>query len=446
MTQVDRRCRRSRPPGARLRRAPGVASCSAWLGLVPFFLFAFAVLCPADRLPRPRQLPGRRPGQLTLQNYAEPARAEIIRARSCTSIEISLVTAIAGGIFGFLLAYAVILGGLPRFLRTAAHDLLRRRLELRRRPARPGLHLHARPARARDTSLLQDTSDRPLRATGFKLYTKLGLELVYLYFQFPLMVLIIAPAIDGLKREWREAAENMGATPAPVLAPRRPADPHAVDPRHDDPAVRQRVRRPGHGLPADRRRSIPSSTLVIGAQISGDVLHNPGLGYAMAMGMVVIMAVSIALYTSSSAAPSGGCGMTGPAAIGLARPSALEAIGRAQRRARGGVSGGRIVSWVVFILGVAVLLRCRWSRRSLFSLRPKPFGPAYANVLRRPAVLRQPALLVRRRHRSRSSSASLLIVPDRLLGPAARCRACGPSSSSSRCCRSSSRRSSSSSG
>ena len=35
------------------------------------------------------------------------------------SIEISLVTAIAGGIFGFLLAYAVILGGLPRFLRTA---------------------------------------------------------------------------------------------------------------------------------------------------------------------------------------------------------------------------------------------------------------------------------------------------------------------------------------
>jgi putative spermidine/putrescine transport system permease protein len=37
--------------------------------------------------------------------------------------------------------------------------------------------------------------------------------------------------------------------------------------------------------------------IVIGAQIRGDVLHNPGLGYAMAMGMVAIMAVSIALYT-----------------------------------------------------------------------------------------------------------------------------------------------------
>jgi putative spermidine/putrescine transport system permease protein len=38
-------------------------------------------------------------------------------------------------------------------------------------------------------------------------------------------------------------------------------------------------------------------TIQIGAQIRGDVLHNPGLGYAMAMGMVIIMAVSLALYS-----------------------------------------------------------------------------------------------------------------------------------------------------
>ncbi|HET9222855.1 MAG TPA: acriflavin resistance protein, partial [Roseiflexaceae bacterium] len=38
-------------------------------------------------------------------------------------------------------------------------------------------------------------------------------------------------------------------------------------------------------------------TIVIGAQIRGDVLNNPGLGYALALGMVVIMALSIALYT-----------------------------------------------------------------------------------------------------------------------------------------------------
>ena len=77
------------------------------------------------------------------------------------------------------------------------------------------------------TTFLLGPRLRPVRGAGLQLYRKFGLELVYLYFQFPLMVLIIAPAIDGLKREWREAAENMGATPSeywrrvalPILMP-----------------------------------------------------------------------------------------------------------------------------------------------------------------------------------------------------------------------------------
>ena len=42
---------------------------------------------------------------------------------------------------------------------------------------------------------------------------------------------------------------------------------------------------------------IPLVPLLIGNQISGDVLHNPGLGYALTMGMVVIMASLIVVYT-----------------------------------------------------------------------------------------------------------------------------------------------------
>jgi putative spermidine/putrescine transport system permease protein len=38
-------------------------------------------------------------------------------------------------------------------------------------------------------------------------------------------------------------------------------------------------------------------TIVIGAQIRGDVLNNPGLGYALALGMVVVMAICISGYT-----------------------------------------------------------------------------------------------------------------------------------------------------
>jgi len=38
-------------------------------------------------------------------------------------------------------------------------------------------------------------------------------------------------------------------------------------------------------------------TIQIGAQMRGDVLRNPNLGYAMALGMVVVMAVTILGYS-----------------------------------------------------------------------------------------------------------------------------------------------------
>jgi putative spermidine/putrescine transport system permease protein len=62
---------------------------------------------------------------------------------------------------------------------------------------------------------------------GFSLYKFWGVAFVYMYFQIPLMVLIITPAFAGLKESWREAASNLGASSwrywrhvgLPVLAP-----------------------------------------------------------------------------------------------------------------------------------------------------------------------------------------------------------------------------------
>lgn len=62
---------------------------------------------------------------------------------------------------------------------------------------------------------------------GWDLYSFWGLALVYLYFLIPLMVLTITPALEGLRSQWREAAQNNGATTAqywrhvalPVLLP-----------------------------------------------------------------------------------------------------------------------------------------------------------------------------------------------------------------------------------
>ena len=47
---------------------------------------------------------------------------------------------------------------------------------------------------------------------GFAIFSRRGVELVYLYFQIPLMILVIAPAIDGLRAEWSEASSNLGAS------------------------------------------------------------------------------------------------------------------------------------------------------------------------------------------------------------------------------------------
>ncbi len=62
---------------------------------------------------------------------------------------------------------------------------------------------------------------------GWSLYSFWGLVIVYLYFLIPLMVLTVTPALEGLRVQWREAAQNNGATNAqywrhvalPVLAP-----------------------------------------------------------------------------------------------------------------------------------------------------------------------------------------------------------------------------------
>src|ERR1019366_124698 len=61
------------------------------------------------------------------------------------------------------------------------------------------------------TYWLQDLGIK-LTSIGFNLYTFSGVLVVYMYFQLPLMVLVITPALGGLRASWREEAENMGAS------------------------------------------------------------------------------------------------------------------------------------------------------------------------------------------------------------------------------------------
>ncbi len=270
------------------RRGPGWA----WLGVVPFLLFSSAFMF----LPIVFLVVGSfqdAQGQLTVKNYADLSTDTIVTAYA-NSLEISIVTAIGGGLFGFLLAYSVILGGLPRFLRTALMTFSGVASNFAGVPLALAFIFTLGQA-ALLTAFLK-SAGVDIYGAGFSLYTKIGLELVYMYFQFPLMVLIIAPALDGLKREWREASENVGASSGqywryvalPILAPS---------------LLGTVILLFGNAFGAQATAfqltggTIGLVTIIIGAQIRGDVLHNPGLGYAMAMGMVVIMGISIALYS-----------------------------------------------------------------------------------------------------------------------------------------------------
>ena len=269
---------------------PGRRFSWAWLGLVPFLAFAIAFLI----IPTFYLVNGsfhNEAGQTTLQNYADLSQPTVVEAFRA-SIEISLVTAIIGGVFGFLLAYAVIRGGLPRFLGAGLITFSGVASNFAGIPLALAFTFTL-GAQGLVTLMLKSVGV-DLVHSDFTIYSKLGLEIAYLYFQFPLMVLIMAPAIEGLKPEWREASENMGASNAQYWR-------HVALPILMPSLLGTVILLFGNAFGAQATAyqltgEINIVTLLITRQINGDVLNNINLGYAVAMGMIGIMGVTILAY------------------------------------------------------------------------------------------------------------------------------------------------------
>ncbi len=263
-----------------------------WIGVLPFFLFAFLFIF----LPSMALLMGAfrdNDGNLTLVNFVGLLDPSIVSAYWVT-IRISLATAVGGGLLGFLMAYGVTVGGLPAWVRNALMTFSGVASNFAGVPlafafiatlGRTGLV----------TVLLKTFFGISLYDQGFNLYSFWGLTFTYMYFQFPLMVLVITPALDGLKRDWREAAENLGASNSlywrkvalPILTPS---------------ILGAMILLFGNAFGAYATALsltggfINLITIVIGSQIKGDILYNPGLGYALAVGMVLVMAVMMTIY------------------------------------------------------------------------------------------------------------------------------------------------------
>ena len=132
-------------------------------------------------------------------------------------------------------------------------------------------------------------------SVGFNILSFWGLTLTYLFFQIPLMILIITPALDGLKREWREAASILGATNGqywrmvalPILWPSLLGT-FALLFANAFGAVAT-----AYALTGSSLSIVP---ILLFAQIRGDVLQDPHLGYALAFGMIVITGIANFVY------------------------------------------------------------------------------------------------------------------------------------------------------
>ncbi len=283
----------------------------SWLGVAPFFLFAllFLIWPTINLFIGAFQTPD---GQFSLDNISALFNQDTIRNSYIISLEVSAASSIFGALIGFFLAYAVIGGGLPAWLRPTLMTFSGVASNFAGLPlafafistlGRIGLVTvvlawfgnDAIPWLGSKLGMTIAPWDLNIYHAGFKLLSFWGLTLTYMYFQIPLMVLVITPALDGMKKEWREASANLGASnlqywlhvAIPVLWPSVLGSTLLLFANAFGAIAT------AYALTGSSLNIVP---IMLYAEIQGDVLHNQNLGYAMAFGMVVITAISNIIY------------------------------------------------------------------------------------------------------------------------------------------------------
>lgn len=210
------------------------------------------------------------------------------------SIRISLVTAVAGSVFGLLIAYAAIRDGTPRWIRSGLTTFSGVAANFGGIPLAFAFIATLGPLGVVTQWFRSSGYDIGARWPHFQLFSERGIEVAYMYFQLPLMILVIAPALDGLKREWREAASNLGArgwqfwryVGIPVLMPS---------------FLGAFILLFGNSFAAyataysinQGQNIVP---VLIGDYYTGNVLNNPHLAQALAFGMFVVLAGMMLIY------------------------------------------------------------------------------------------------------------------------------------------------------
>jgi putative spermidine/putrescine transport system permease protein len=234
-------------------------------------------------------------GSFTLSNIQTATHGVYLHGFE-QSIVLSVITSVLPGIFGLLIAYAIFTakrGSVLRQMVVTASGVF----------ANFGgvplafLFVATLGASGLVTRWLADLGFDPY-AHGFNLYSLGGVIVVYMYFQIPLMVLVILPALEGLRPAWREAAQNLGARTwdywrlvgGPVLLPSFLGCVLLLF---------------GSALSAYATAealtsgTIPLTSIQIGSFLNGNVIAGQeNVGKALGLGMVVIIAIAMMIYVA----------------------------------------------------------------------------------------------------------------------------------------------------
>ena len=141
------------------------------------------------------------------------------------SLQLSFVSAFIGSLIGALVAIAVVRLDTVRGLRSTVVGYSAVAANMGGIPLAFAF-LAAFGMQGLATRLLHEINI-DIIGWGFRISDFWGIVLVYLYFQIPLMTLVLVPALDGLRRTWAEAAQSLGASSMqywrlvalPILAP-----------------------------------------------------------------------------------------------------------------------------------------------------------------------------------------------------------------------------------
>ncbi len=262
----------------------------AWLGVVPFFAFLFLFLIvPAISVFYN--------AFDTAEGLSTSGMQEAFSGQNRSafwfSVRFSAGSAAIGVVFGTLLAYAAATATRPRWLRSVVSAFSGVAANMGGLPL--AFMFIALLGRQGVLTKVFAQLGWDLYAGDFELGSVPGLMTVYSYFNIPLMVLITLPAIDGLKPAWREACANLGGSSftywrrigIPVLTPSLLGGFLLLFANSFSAYATAAVLTDNSMIVSSR----------IGFFLGGDVnLGDASIGFSLAAWMIVITAVSMALY------------------------------------------------------------------------------------------------------------------------------------------------------